>query len=342
MRSPEDQRDQQSLVLQMLKTERIALEDAQVLFELLEAGENRRNGNGTGNDRKRLPKTGARRRAGDLTRPSRERALGGVGSVGESMPRRFDLSALAARLKESLSSIESAVKETLQAMDAQSALQRAASVAQTSVEGRLSVELTGSERLLSIENPWGDVVVRGVRERRETRVTYRVSALADQKRTADYHAEFTRISVEPAGSKLAVKTIPPGDASQRRIKVDLAIELPEFFGAHITSDCGDFTAADLHGGVTFSGGISEVVLQRLRGAVNTRTRLGNIVAALTMDRRAEIHARCGGGSIEIEVPADDRVHTETELRTIAFPKADSEGNRFELHTDSGNVRIESA
>lgn len=323
MATPNGVPDQRSIVLQMLKNERIALADAQILFALMD------------------PDSDAERSPAETNGKSRADSNAGTAAVQTSHGTffGFDLSALAERLKEGLSGIESAVKETFQAVDIQTALDRALAGAQTATEGRIYPELDGTEHSLHVSIPWGDVVVRGVDESSEVRVSYRIAALSAQQRTADFHAEYTRVTTARNGSEISLLIAPPDEALHRRIKVDVAIDVPRTLAVRVRSDCGDFTAAGMRGGVEFSGGIADVLLQELRGVVGVRSRLGNIVAELTEGCPARLDTRCVTGSVECGVPVQHETRSTNELNGVAFGDGRDPIALLNLRCDSGDIRI---
>lgn len=300
--------DQRSLVIQLLRAERIPLGEAETIIALLENDE----------------------------RADRSAA---APLHGEASSLGFDLGVVADRIREGLSGIENAVRQTMYAVDVRGAIDQALSHTQSSSEGRQSYDLEGGEHQLRISNPWGDVVLRGVDGLAELRIAYRVAALAPQQRLAEYNAAFTRIAVERDGDCLKILATPPGDASMRSIKIDVAVELPPHLGASAKSLCGDFTAAELHGNVHFSGRIGDIVLQRLHGTISARTTFGDVSAFVYPEQRAALNVLDDTRNVRIEVPAGKPRHVTRALHTTLYDKAESSGTSLSIGTGSGNVRV---
>jgi hypothetical protein len=321
--------DQHAVLLQMLKTERIALEDAEELFRLWESEQ------GDQPEEREEP-AGASDGVTDSTPETaavqmERRSLSPSWSAG--------LVAFAARLRHSLSGIEHAVRQTLQAMDLQSALDRCIAGAHTASEGRLSEGVRSTDTLLVIDNPWGDVVLRGAPESTGLEIAYRVAALSDTQRAANYNATYTRISVERRGDELHLEVTPPSGVSKRRVKIDVAVNLPPALPVRVRNECGDFTAAQLDARVEYSGGIGEIVLKRLRGTVTAQTDLGNITAELVPDEQVALDAQTAVGSIDIQAPISPHLQSDGQLLGNGFATGTLSGASLHMRTSSGTVTI---
>lgn len=143
---------------------------------------------------------------------------------------------------------------------------------------------------------------------------------------------------------------------------DLTLSVPPDLGADVSSGSGNVSAQGLTGGAVLRSGSGNVRVERLSGALSLRSGSGNITGGPLAS--TQVQARDGSGNVELAfsgppdsvtvtdgsgnitvvLPAGvayDVVATSGSGRTdIGVINDPSSPRRIDLHTGSGNVRVE--
>lgn len=291
--------EERSMILRMLKDEKISMEEAEALLDVLdEKGVTEEPGfsvTGTVPDE---PGAGGRRREAPASRADSSEARGSRDSGSEQRADAeqgsqsderdddvhgfFDFRELRDGIRATVRSVRETVQGALQGVgdihvDIQSELKRAFGRRSHERLASLSEDLSGAGTLV-VENPWGDLRAdRG--ESNAIAVDARITAYADTEERARAIAEAVGLHIERQDDRVRLVVKPDEAAGLTRTRIDLEIRLPRDLGLEAVNKSGDISVTGLSGAVDVRSASGNVEVSGLTAGAHAATASGSVTAS---------------------------------------------------------------
>ena len=319
------------MILKMLKDGKVTVEEAEALLQVLEESEQEERD--STDDAGTTIHVKGRAKTDDSHARDNEGESGFRFRVDEG----FDLSFVGETVRKSLSGIKDTIREAMDGIrdiDFESEIKRAFGKEKGHAETFLDLDASGIEDLV-VQGRAGEIgdVSIGASADHQIHVRGSVTGWANDVDTARRRAEALSLSGEGEGSLLSILAHSGDDEGIRRVRVDLAIEVPPVVGARIAVIGGDIRVSDISGNCELSTISGDVYGENIEGDVSAQSKSGDL----------RMHHVSGGlrcatlsGDIEVE-GCGGTVDCDTKSGDVSIADA---GGAVSGRSVSGDVEVE--
>ena len=193
----------------------------------------------------------------------------------------------------------------------------------------------------------------------EAAITARITIRAKTEEEAEALLEEVRISAEPSGHRLVIKTIKPSDSEHSKLTVDFDITVPKPLEARCTTKVGDIRIAGVAGDVVARTDVGKIDCADLHGGkADLATNVGAINLSFASDAPAALRIEAGTnvGDIDFRGPEQmsakfsavtnvGSIDTNRQMKAQGFVGKSLEASlgsgdgRVALHTNVGAIHI---